>query len=114
MSDFIVHTEFGYDVDDFDFEIIELGDDDYSFDNRITAHQVNIVRVNEKIFNVTTSWMNADFLKDWGYNQKTIDECKQNQIDDLKFQAILKYVNMNSSRFKRKLKLEKINKKCGN
>jgi len=73
------------------------------------------VRINKKIVNVTTSWMNAeDFLKGWGYNQKRIDDCKQKQTDSLKHEAILKYINIDSSRFKIRLKLEKINKNCGN
>jgi len=42
MNDFIIHQEFGYSNDDFDFEIIKLGEDDYSCDNGMIAHQHNI------------------------------------------------------------------------
>ncbi len=107
MDDFIIHQNLEYTNDDFDFKIIKLGDDEY---NGFVVNQHHIVRINEKEIKVTTSWMNVDdFLSGWNYDQEIIEECKQSQIESLKYESILIYINMESSRFKRKLKLEKIN-----
>jgi len=113
MSDFITHYELNLDNDDFDFEIIEIGKDYYDHLSPFQPRQIAKVRVNNHIFEMKTQITDVQtFLSGWGYNQKTIDEVKQNQINDIKFSAILKYVN--SPNYLRKRKLEKINKNCGN
>lgn len=106
---FITHYELGFDNDDFDFEIIKIGDDYYNHLSPFTPKQKTKVRVNNCSFEITTQLENVEeFLSGFGYNQKIIDNVKQRQIDDVKFKAILKYVN--SITYRRKLKLEKINK----
>lgn len=113
MSNFITHYELGLDNEDFDFEIIEIGVDYYNHLSPFQPRQISKVNVNGDIFEIETTFTEVEeFLSGWGYDQKTKDDAKQTQIDDVKFKAILKYVN--SDKYRRKLKLEKINKNCGN
>jgi hypothetical protein len=102
MSDFITHYELGFDNDDFDFEIIEIGKDYYDHLSPQQPRQITKVRVNKSVFEMETTISDVSFLEFWGYDKKTIDNAKQKQIDSVKFEAILKYVNS-----------KKINNKCG-
>jgi len=86
MSDFITHYELDLDNDDFDFEIIEIGEDYYDQFSPFQPRQITKVRVNNHTFEMKTQITGAQlFLSGWGYNQKMVDEVKQNQINDIKF-----------------------------
>lgn len=112
MKEFIIPSTLGLDVEDFDVKIIEYGD--YYFGAVLFRPQQNVkISVNESIIDITAAMEDLDFLKAWGYKQSVINKLKKERERGLKFEAVLKYVN--TDKFVRKCKLEKISKvKNGN
>lgn len=114
MSEFITHYELGLTNDDFDFEIINI----VSIVNEATfrPQQILRVRVNERKFDIKVSMMVAEdmvgLFKSLNYSKKEIKKLKIQQIESIKFESILKYLNSTSQL--RKRKLEKINQLNGN
>ena len=108
VDDFLLPYDIKLDIDDFDFEIIEIGKDYYDWDTPFTPRQRTKVRVNRDVFIMNTEF-NDGLIEDLHRKPPTFKE----KTENIKFEAVLIHINKNKKLYLRKLKLEKINKCCG-
>lgn len=108
MNKFITPSEIELTIDDFDFKIIKIGEDIYG-NFSFEPYQNSTIKINNTNIKLRTHYKNIEnFFEHWNFSKKTIEDVKQKQIDNIKFEAVLKYINSKS--YIRKMKLEKIKK----